>query len=248
MEMVVPSHGIWGTAGIDGLNIDKAIHSSNNVKISVPSIRLEDVVKEDVLLLKVDVEGWEWSVMKGAQALLKNYNVENIIMEYSPGVPERNFRHEEVKSTIIMLMDMIDSGYRIGNIGEQNKHDDRNLSAPLETLMEVTKGNLVYDLEDARRFKAGVLGCPIPKELFPFPGWQLCMGLPEDASPYSFRSILGHNTNIWAAKPSSTLHPLKGVVGMMVPGTDNKVYFVEPGELGMGSRVCAHIDPKVWRK
>jgi FkbM family methyltransferase len=56
------------------------------VKISVPSVRLEEVVKEDVLLLKVDVEGWEWSVMQGAEALLKNYNVENIIMEYSPGM------------------------------------------------------------------------------------------------------------------------------------------------------------------
>lgn len=25
MKMVVPSHGIWGTAGIDGMNIDPAI-------------------------------------------------------------------------------------------------------------------------------------------------------------------------------------------------------------------------------
>jgi hypothetical protein len=27
VEMVVPSRGIWGTAGIDGLNIDRAIES-----------------------------------------------------------------------------------------------------------------------------------------------------------------------------------------------------------------------------
>ena len=27
VEMIVPSHGIWGTAGIAGLNIDQAIKS-----------------------------------------------------------------------------------------------------------------------------------------------------------------------------------------------------------------------------
>ena len=51
--------------------------------------------------------------------------------------------------------------------------------------------------------QAGTLGCPIPKELGQFSGWKLCMGLPEDASPFSFRSILGHNTNIWAAKTTN---------------------------------------------
>ena len=34
---------------------------------------------------QVDVEGWEWSVIQGAAKMLKQYNVENIIMEYSPG-------------------------------------------------------------------------------------------------------------------------------------------------------------------
>ena len=61
------------------------IHAGENIKILVPSVRLEDVVKEDVLLLKVDVEGWEWSVLKGAADLISGFNVENIIMEYSPG-------------------------------------------------------------------------------------------------------------------------------------------------------------------
>ena len=29
VEMIVPSHGIWGTAGIAGLNIDQAIKSEH---------------------------------------------------------------------------------------------------------------------------------------------------------------------------------------------------------------------------
>ena len=59
--------------------------AGEKTKILVPSVRLQDVIKEDVLLLKVDVEGWEWSVFKGAIDLIKNFQVENIIMEYSPG-------------------------------------------------------------------------------------------------------------------------------------------------------------------
>lgn len=54
-------------------------------ELTIPSVRLEDQVAEDVLLLKVDVEGWEWSVMQGAARLVGRHNVENIIMEYSPG-------------------------------------------------------------------------------------------------------------------------------------------------------------------
>ncbi|KAG2484626.1 hypothetical protein HYH03_016580 [Edaphochlamys debaryana] len=114
MKMVVPSKGIWGTAGIDGLNIDRAIEASME-EINVPSVRLEDEIKEDVLLMKVDVEGWEWSVIQGAEGLLKNHVVENIIMEYSPGVPERHFRWDEMAATPQMLVNFITKyGYRYG--------------------------------------------------------------------------------------------------------------------------------------
>ena len=60
--------------------------SGVNENITLNSVILSKVVKEDVLLMKVDVEGWEWSVMKGAGEMLRQYNVENIVMEYSPGV------------------------------------------------------------------------------------------------------------------------------------------------------------------
>ena len=44
-------------------------------------------------LLQVDVEGWEWSVMQGAAGLLKgSHNIENVIMEYSPGGSESQGR------------------------------------------------------------------------------------------------------------------------------------------------------------
>ncbi|KAG2488218.1 hypothetical protein HYH03_013212 [Edaphochlamys debaryana] len=82
MKMMVPSNGVWGTAGIDGLNIDNAIEASKE-EIEVPSVRLEDEIKEDELLMKIDVEGWEWGVIQGAEGLLRKFEVQNIIMEYS---------------------------------------------------------------------------------------------------------------------------------------------------------------------
>jgi len=61
------------------------LQSGRNENLTVNSVTLDNAVREDVLLMKIDVEGWEWSVIKGAAGLLKEFNVENIIMEYSPG-------------------------------------------------------------------------------------------------------------------------------------------------------------------
>ena len=60
--------------------------SGRNENLTVNSVTLDHVVREDVLLMKVDVEGWEWSVFKGAGRMMREFNVENIILEYSPGV------------------------------------------------------------------------------------------------------------------------------------------------------------------
>jgi hypothetical protein len=57
-KMVVPNRGIWGTAGIDGLNIDhhNAMRDDGMLKeIQVASERLDDVVApgDEIALLKV---------------------------------------------------------------------------------------------------------------------------------------------------------------------------------------------------
>ena len=43
----------------------------------------------------------------GAQQLLTKFNVENIVMEYSPGVAERSFLHKEMVATVQTLMDLV---------------------------------------------------------------------------------------------------------------------------------------------
>ncbi|KAG2488205.1 hypothetical protein HYH03_013199 [Edaphochlamys debaryana] len=186
MKMVVPSKGVWGTAGIEGLNIDNAIEASKE-EVELPSVRLEDEIKEDVLLMKIDVEGWEWSVIEGAEGLLKNY--------------------------------------------------------------EVTMDNLKYDVEDIRQRKADTMACPSPPELMKFVSWQGCKGIPEGVSPRSFRSEMGHNTNVHMAKGASIGAPflrLEGVSGILHPKDPATKYFQTNAlNYGMGYRPCKDLKPEV---
>ncbi|EFJ40215.1 hypothetical protein VOLCADRAFT_100006 [Volvox carteri f. nagariensis] len=93
------------------------LHTSRDKEaIEVPSVRLEDDVKEDTLLLKIDVEGWEWSVVQGAAAYLAKYDVENVIMEYSPGVPERHFKWDHMAATPAMLITLDNLKYDVEDV------------------------------------------------------------------------------------------------------------------------------------
>ncbi|PNH06979.1 hypothetical protein TSOC_006593 [Tetrabaena socialis] len=246
MNMVVPARGIWGTAGIDGLNIDKAIESEKE-SIEVASVRLEDEVRSDVILMKADVEGWEWAVIKGATGLLKGFNVENIIMEYSPGVPERHFKYDDMAATPGMLADLIGYGYRIGHIGDAGKHLIGGWDSELISLREVSMANLKYDIEDVERWRLAKLACPSPPELAKYPMWALCGGVPEGLNPRSLRSEIGHNTNVWISK--SPLLKLEGMSGIFHPDDPVTKYFQNNTlDFGMGSRPCMHLDSVVQVK
>jgi len=70
---------------IEGENAHSLSSLSNfteSVKFSVNMVRLDDVVKEKVRLIKIDVEGGELSVLKGAQEIIAKY-APYIIFEYN---------------------------------------------------------------------------------------------------------------------------------------------------------------------
>ena len=50
----------------------------------VPVVRLEDFVHEDVWLLKMDLQGYEWHAISGATALFARHTVAHIFTEYTP--------------------------------------------------------------------------------------------------------------------------------------------------------------------
>jgi len=56
---------------------------NDNGKQQVQSIILEDVIKENTLLMKIDVEGHEGSVLHGLKEILEKYSIENLIVETS---------------------------------------------------------------------------------------------------------------------------------------------------------------------
>ncbi|GAX85608.1 hypothetical protein CEUSTIGMA_g13023.t1 [Chlamydomonas eustigma] len=244
-KMVVPTTGIWGTASIDGLNADKNDKGATET-LSVPSVTLNDLVKEDVLLLKVDVEGWEWSVMKGADKVFRDFKVENVIMEYSPGVHERSSRAEDTFATIQMLLDLTTKGFRVAHIGDGDGEYGTEDNMPLPAYKEVTELNLRYDMHDAKRFGQGLMGCPISDKLLKA-GWgENCNAVPEDLSPRSFRCVFGHNTNVWGVRQGSAtshLQTLQGHVGLMALDAPASTYYlVNELNLGMGKRDCKGHD------
>eukprot|EP00798_Chlamydomonas_sp_ICE-L_P021021 gene21021-27888_t len=248
---------IWGTAGIGGHNIDQAIKSDIE-KLMVDSVRIQDIVQEDALLMKVDVEGWEWSVIKGADSLLKKYNVKNIVLEYSPGVHERT----QDTSTLISSVGL---KYRLGYINDNAftaAIADTDWGHQLPAMPEVTLHNLKYDLYDAINFKDTKMGCPAPKDTkmgcpapkdtkmgCPAPNvlnstWG-CNLVPEDHNPRSFRSVLGHRGNVWASKEGGSL-VLGQPTGIFKLDDPANKYFIDDGaKFGQGHRPCESLTPKV---
>lgn len=75
----------WGVAAVDRGNASAA-----GGRARVPRVRLDDMVREDVLLLKIDCEGYEAIVLAGAAALLESRAVANVIVE----VKDAAFRAE----------------------------------------------------------------------------------------------------------------------------------------------------------
>ena len=65
---------------------DQSFWMGEHKKISIDMVRLDDVVHEHVDLLKVDVQGHEMHVLRGAEGLIKNYGIDILHLEYSPNL------------------------------------------------------------------------------------------------------------------------------------------------------------------
>jgi len=81
--------------------------SSGNQFI-IDSIRLDGIVKEDVLLLKVDVEGFEVIAIDSADGIFSKYNIFNILVEWTP----HRWNHDVERGTKL-LEKLSDAGYVI---------------------------------------------------------------------------------------------------------------------------------------
>ncbi|KAI8471235.1 MAG: hypothetical protein J3K34DRAFT_458460 [Monoraphidium minutum] len=201
--VVVPQRGIWGTAGIDGANIDEFIDNAGAYqRINVTGEALDNVLAgRHVDLLKADVEGYEPDVMQGASRLLSEGRVDNVVMEYSPHVFEKNRRWDDTPRTPRMLVSLLQRNFTIGNIARrEGEVEVRSWSQPLGLLPGVTGDNLKYDLADTRLMtNEGMVWGREPCAAMVTLG-LIVDGIPERLHPKSFRATISFNTNIWASR------------------------------------------------
>ncbi|GBG00148.1 hypothetical protein Rsub_12839 [Raphidocelis subcapitata] len=248
--VVVPQRGIWGTAGIDGANIDHLIDNEGEYeRVRVSGESLDQVLADrHVDLLKVDVEGFEPDVIQGASSLLSRQLIDNVVMEYSPHVAEKASRWEELSRPPRMLLSLIEgpSAFTIGHIQHRGGEVEiASWSQPLGLYAQVTAANLQHDLLDAKLVsKTGMIWarepCPAMVNLA-----LLVDGMPERFHPKSFRSVINFNTNVWASRLERFLPHLRGApVGVIPLGASlREGWFPPPNwtELGSGGRSCAEL-------
>ncbi|KAK9906760.1 hypothetical protein WJX75_007525 [Coccomyxa subellipsoidea] len=246
----VPQRGIWGTASIGGGNIDRSIDNEGAYDfIKVKGERVDSVVQEDVLLMKLDVEGFEPTAFQSSKGILDSYKVDNVIMEYSPGVYDVGKRWDEYLDWPRMLSYLLEHGFTLLHVRDElvgSSLLDDNFQGTLPAFEEILAENLVYDIEDAQKLQSRTMGCTPPKELsdrWPL-HWAGCNFIPEDLHPKSFRGYFGHNTNIWATTMPTGIN-ISQPVGVQSLSQNKTDWYGRDARYGVGRRECEYINPEL---
>jgi len=121
---IVYQPGCWACSFVEYAEPgDRSTHNS----FIIPPTKIDDVVDEDVLLFKIDVEGFEVKALTSAEHLLTTRKVENILIEWSPTRwPRCGTTLEEGTAWLERLYDM---GYTI-------RHYNLRMEYPRDGLLE----------------------------------------------------------------------------------------------------------------
>jgi len=68
----------------DSISDQRFWSGENMKKMSVPIVRLDSIVKEHVDFMKVDVQGHEFAVLRGAEGIIRNYGIDILHLEMCP--------------------------------------------------------------------------------------------------------------------------------------------------------------------
>ena len=221
INMTVPLKGIWGTASVGGLNVDPSIRSPTYQVRSV-SETLDQVVTETPCIMKLDVEGYEPSVLKGARRFLAEHAPAAILTEYTPGVMERQRNWRRLPEYPASLRQFSDAGYAIWHLFGTSKGSAHILeqswaSLELPPLAEVTRRSLDAEETNARNMLSdnteGRFGFSIP--------WDL--------HPRSLHAEFSHNTDLLLTLDHGAIRRRREVG---VSGTTR---------FGLGGGFCEHV-------
>ncbi|KAG2426906.1 hypothetical protein HXX76_012693 [Chlamydomonas incerta] len=262
VTMTVPRKGVWGTATI-ATQIERP--EEEQEKIRVNTTRLDDIVsamEEEVALLKVDVEGFEPVVFKSGEALLASGRVANVLLEYSPGMPETLEHFFPGQALDVVAEDpprMLQSLLRRGGYTALQLPDNfaksgflPEIDRPLPEFPQVLPESVQYDLADVGRFRAVAAPgapCPWPPELVAAnPLWnETCLRPPEDCHPKGLRVSFAYNTNLWLIRNRTAAEAagvrVGGPVGLFAPEQDlsNSWWSARDPTQAVGNRACPFL-------
>ena len=221
LAVTVPQAGIWGTAGVNALNVDPAIKDPKQFKVSVPTERVGTVLSAlypdadavDICMFKVDVEGFEPEVFDGAREVFARYKPRNVMMEYTPGVYERSGDWNTMYKFPAMLYRFLQHRYIVRHLllKEQAVLD---FDGPVPSLPIISNSTIMHDIRDAARMSAGEI-----------------RGMPWPIHPDSLHGHFGHNTDVWATIEE----------GFERRDDEHELYMDENSEYGLAARRCVDL-------
>ena len=225
VNITVPLKGIWGTASVGGLNVDPSVPSPvYNVESTTET--LDQFVSETPCIMKLDVEGYEPAVLKGAAHFLKNHAPAAILTEYTPGVMERARRWSRLPEYPASLRAFSDAGYAIWHLVGTGKNSEAVLRWPWPTvalppLAELTEAGLRAEETNARNMVSDNSGGPRHA--------AAGFAIPWDLHPRSLHAEFSHNTDLLLTRSKRVIRRRR------------EVGVAHNTEFGLGGGLCVHV-------
>ena len=251
MTICVPERGIWGTASVGCLNVDPS-YKSGRYEVKVrrrrrfatppPSVNIAPTglpaqvrteTLDDVLLsrlgerpcaLKLDVEGYEPYVVRGAKGLLSSLPPRAVLTEYTPGAAERlsGWGGGRLREYPASLRAFKSAGYRMWHLASTRKGERTKgmrsgdwRTVPLPPLREVTTATVRAEEKNAENMIDDM------KTTGSF-------AVPWDIHPRSLHAEFSHNTDLLLTLDADAI------------ASDGEVGVRADSPFGLGGGLCEH--------
>ncbi|KAJ3225325.1 hypothetical protein HK099_006970 [Clydaea vesicula] len=119
---------------------EKFVQTGYSVRETLNLVRLDEYVRQDIYLLKIDVEGFEAWVMDGATNLFKNYKVQFLMTEIGIGMMKGSGRDPGEYAKFL-----IKHGFECSTkdfIGPYIKFEEGKESEPLQKIVTDTRSDI----------------------------------------------------------------------------------------------------------
>ena len=218
VTMRVPRHN-WDISSVGGLNLipSQRLRYSSAESFEASAEAIDGVVlTEQACAMKVDTEGFEPAVMRGAARLLRRHPPHTILLEYTPGSVERSaqgglpdalerppVRYADFPGMLSLLQA---AGYRIWQLSHNMKYLSLS-GGTIASEREVLPASIAAEARNAENVRRGFAG-----RGFAFP-WDVHPHALRASFEYNTDLLLLHQSTNWTARglasvPIRTLGPV----------------------------------------